>query len=121
MDCKDLIETYEKKRKEKTDKKKEADKRKSGAGGILFCVPNWYLRFQEIHSIELQWLFINIFFVKKVKHKIRNLEESSGISSLSSDKKKEADKRKSGPGGIKHYPFYFVPLIFTNKNSRAII
>jgi len=33
LDCKDLIETYEKKRKEKTDKKKEADKRKSGAGG----------------------------------------------------------------------------------------
>jgi len=32
LDCKDLIETYEKKRKEKTDKKKEADKRKSGAG-----------------------------------------------------------------------------------------
>ena len=40
LDCKDLIETYEKKRKEKTDKKKEADKRKSGTGGILFCVPN---------------------------------------------------------------------------------
>jgi len=33
LDCKDLIETYEKKRKEKTDKKKEADKRKSGTGG----------------------------------------------------------------------------------------
>jgi len=32
LDCKDLIETYEKKRKEKTDKKKEADKRKSGTG-----------------------------------------------------------------------------------------
>ena len=40
LDCKDLIEVYEKKRKEKTEKKKEADKRKSGAGGILFCVPN---------------------------------------------------------------------------------
>ena len=33
LDCKDLIEIYEKKRKEKTNKKKEADKRKSGAGG----------------------------------------------------------------------------------------
>merc|ERR1712008_485628 len=32
LDCKDLIETYEKKRKEKTDKKKETDKRKSGTG-----------------------------------------------------------------------------------------
>ena len=31
LDCKDLIETYEKKRKEKGDKKKEAEKRKSGA------------------------------------------------------------------------------------------
>ena len=33
LDCKDLIEAYEKKRKDKTDKKKEADKRKGGAGG----------------------------------------------------------------------------------------
>ena len=56
-----------------------------------------------------------------LKHEIRNLEESSGISSMSSDKKKEADKRKSGPGGIQRYPSYFVPLIFTNKNSRTII
>merc|ERR1712129_213675 len=31
LDCKDLIETYEKKRKEKGDKKKEAENRKSGA------------------------------------------------------------------------------------------
>ena len=31
LDCKDLIETYEKKRKEKGDKKKEAEKWKSGA------------------------------------------------------------------------------------------
>ena len=36
-----------------------------------------------------------------IKHEIRNLEESSGVSSMSSDKKKEADKRKSGSGGIK--------------------
>jgi len=35
LDCKDLIATYERKRKEKTDKKKEADKRKSGAGGEM--------------------------------------------------------------------------------------
>ena len=53
-----------------------------------------------------------------IKHEIRNLEESSsGVSSMSSDKKKEADKRKSGPGGIQRYHFYFVPLIYTNKNS----
>ena len=70
--------------------------------------------------------YLYLFFCQKsnaipdiIKHEIRNLEESSGISSMSSDKKKEADKRKSGPGGIKRYPFYYVPLIFTNKNSRT--
>merc|ERR1712045_17922 len=33
LDCEDLIETFEKKRKEKADKKKESDKRKYGASG----------------------------------------------------------------------------------------
>ena len=32
LDCMDLIESFEKKRKEKTEGKKNADKRKSGAG-----------------------------------------------------------------------------------------
>ena len=54
------------------------------------------------------YLFISTLFCQKsnaipdiIKHEIRNLEESSGVSSMSSDKKKEADKRKSGSGGIK--------------------
>ena len=65
MDCKDLIETYEKKRKEKTDKKKEADKRKSGTGGILFLflIDTYASRKFIAYSVN-DYLLI-FFFVEK--------------------------------------------------------
>ena len=65
MDCKDLIETYEKKRKEKTDKKKEADKRKSGAGGMYFI---FFLIYTYACRKFIAFSFndnLFIFFVKK--------------------------------------------------------
>merc|ERR1711994_542410 len=44
LDCEDLIEAFEKKRKEKTDKKKEAEKRKSGASADSSSKPRGFDR-----------------------------------------------------------------------------
>ena len=71
MDCKDLIETYEKKRKEKTDKKKEADKRKSGTGGILFLflIDTYASRKLIVYSVN-DYLLIFVFVKKVMQYQI---------------------------------------------------